>query len=153
MANGSLYGGLHYLRRLGVAAPAAPGGEDAALLRRFAASGDGDAFAALVGRHGPLVWGVCARTLGDGQDAEDAFQATFLVLARKAGAVRRPELLGPWLHGVARRTAAKLRAAAYRRQARECAMAGEPAVEATPDVVWRDLRPVLDEEVGRPPER
>jgi RNA polymerase sigma factor (sigma-70 family) len=149
MASGSWNAVLSYVRRLREPA----GEEDGELLRRFAAGRDQEAFAALVRRHGGLVWAVCNRLLPCAPDAEDAFQATFLVLARKAGAVRRPELLGPWLHGVARRTAAKLRAAAARRQAREREAAGDPAVETTPDVVWRDLRPVLDEEVGRLPER
>jgi RNA polymerase sigma factor (sigma-70 family) len=153
MASASLYGVLHYLRRLGAAGPPAAGEGDADLLRRFASGGDADAFAALVGRHGPLVWGVCTRALRDGPDAEDAFQATFVVLARKAGAVRRPELLGPWLYGVARRVAAKSRAAATRRRAAVQDLPEPTAVDPTPDVVWRDLRPVLDEEVGRLPEK
>ena len=152
MASASLYGVLHYLRRLGDVGPPAVAG-DADLLHRFAAGRDGDAFAELVSRHGPLVWGVCARMLRDGPDAEDAFQATFLVLARKAGAVRRPELLGNWLYGVARRVASKARAAAARRRAEEKGAPEDHAVDPTPDVVWRDLRPVLDEEVGRLPEK
>jgi RNA polymerase sigma factor (sigma-70 family) len=153
MANGSLYGVLHYLRRLGLASPAEAGREDADLLRRFAAARDGDAFTTLVGRHGPLVWGVCTRMLGNGPDAEDAFQATFLVLARRAASVQRPELLAAWLFGVARRVAAKARGAATRHRTEARDLAREPAMETTPDVLWRDLRPVLDEEVGRLPEQ
>ncbi|MCI0460569.1 MAG: sigma-70 family RNA polymerase sigma factor [Gemmataceae bacterium] len=126
---------------------------DGQLLARFAAGGDQAAFAALVERHGRLVLGVCRRVLGDWHAAEDAFQATFLVLARKAGALAGCDPLGPWLHGVARRTAAKARAQAARRRARE-ARAGTPG-EVGPDEgpVWRDLRAVLDEEVGRLPAR
>ena len=96
---------------------------DAELLGRFVAGRrdeDGeDAFAALVERHGPMVLGVCRRVLGDRHAAEDAFQATFLVLARKAGAIARREQLANWLHGVASRTALDARARADRRRARE----------------------------------
>jgi RNA polymerase sigma factor (sigma-70 family) len=152
MARGSLGTLLHYLHRLGPPDGAA-GAPDAELLRRYTAQGDQAAFAALVHRHGPMVWGVCTRLLPRAQDAEDAFQATFLVLVRKAAGLRGPDLLGPWLYGVAYRTALKARAGAARRQARERAAAGPAAAEATPDLVWRDLRPVLDEEVSRLPER
>jgi RNA polymerase sigma factor (sigma-70 family) len=147
-----LHAVLSYARRLGQRAAADEG--DAPLLRRFAEHRDEAAFAALVGRHGPMVWSACTRLLAATPDAEDAFQATFLVLARKAGAVRRPDLLGPWLHGVAVRTAAKLRTAAARRRRKEERAAMTPSTaDPTPDVVWRDLRPVLDEEVGRLPEK
>jgi RNA polymerase sigma factor (sigma-70 family) len=124
---------------------------DRQLLERFAASRDDTAFEALVHRHGPLVWGVCRRLLRHHQDAEDAFQATFLVLARKAGAIRRPELLANWLYGVACRTAARARADAGRRRAREHAAAVPAIVSPSSDIVWQDLRPVLDEEVQRLP--
>src|SRR5437764_9830173 len=100
---------LQCLHRL----PGAGSGEapdDPELLRRFAAARDELAFAALVGRHGPMVWGVCKRLLRRPQDAEDAFQATFLVLVRKCRGLLRPDLVGPWLHAVAVRTAARLRA-------------------------------------------
>ena len=88
------------------------------LLRRFAA-GDEAAFEALVTRHGPMVRGVCRRSLGDPSDVEDAFQATFLVLLRKAGGLRDPDALSPWLYGVAFRVAARIRARAVRRSAEE----------------------------------
>src|SRR5262249_6514956 len=87
---------------------------DRPLLERFVAGHDEAAFAALVRRHGPMVLGVCRRLLSDAHDAEDVFQATFMVLAIKAGSVGRPELLGPWLHGVAARIAARSRRAAQR---------------------------------------
>src|SRR5437588_3719247 len=96
-----------------------PDGDDSSLLTAFATGRDEAAFAALLGRHGPWVWGLCRRLLGDVHAAEDAFQATFLVLAREAGAVRRPERLGPWLYGVARRISLKARAAVARHRAEE----------------------------------
>src|SRR5215469_10726483 len=97
------------------------------LLRRFAA-GDEGAFEALVTRHGPIVRGVCRRLLGDPRDVEDAFQATFLVLLRKAGGLRDPEALSPWLYGVAVRVAARIRARAVRRSAEERKGAWLPVV-------------------------
>jgi RNA polymerase sigma-70 factor (ECF subfamily) len=121
---------------------------DRELLERFVRARDQAAFAALVHRHGPMVLGVCRRLLHDAHEAEDAFQATFLVLAHKARSIGRPEQLGPWLHGVAYRTAARARQAAQRRARRREAAPppdGDPAAE----VVWRELRQVLDEELGR----
>src|SRR4051794_11162536 len=100
---------LRHLRAL------AAGHDDATpddqLLRRFAATQDGASFAALLHRHGPMVLGVCRRRLRREQDAEDVFQATFLVLARKAGSIRRGQSLASWLHGVARRLASDAGAA------------------------------------------
>src|SRR5581483_8688710 len=126
-----------------------PSGEpsDRLLLARFARSREQAAFAEIVRRHGPLVWGVCRRLLRQEQDAEDAFQATFLVLARKAGALRWRESVGGWLHEVARRTALKARAAARRhdgeRQADAMRHARETAPAAAPE-----LREVLDAELA-----
>src|SRR5262245_18402424 len=80
---------------------------DAELLNRFATSRQDDAFAVLVRRHGPLVLGVCRRVLRHEQDAEDAFQATFLTLARHAGSIRRTAAVGSWLYRVAHRIATK----------------------------------------------
>jgi DNA-directed RNA polymerase specialized sigma24 family protein len=102
---------LDSLRQLTIAHLAADL-SDRQLLERYAGRRDEAAFAALVRRHGPLVLGVCRRLLRDGHAAEDAFQATFLVLAQRAGSVARPEALGPWLHGVATRVALKPRAQA-----------------------------------------
>jgi len=121
---------------------------DRDLLERFVTAGDGAAFAALVQRHGPMVLGVCRRLLNDAHEAEDAFQATFLVLVYKARSIGRPESLGPWLHGVAFRTAARARQAA-RRRAREREAATMPDDDPAVEVVWRELRQVLDEELGR----
>src|SRR5437763_9011688 len=97
----------------------APGLTDGQLLARFVATRDECAFASLVRRHGPMVLGVCRRVLRHDQDAEDAFQATFLVLSRKAGSIARRELLSNWLYGVARRTALKARSSASRRRSQE----------------------------------
>ncbi len=113
---------------------------------------DQDAFATLVGRHGPLVWGVCRRALGHTQDAEDAFQATFLVLARKAGTVAwRSEIAG-WLHAVALHVTRKAREQAGRRRALEREAAVNPPVPPPhePDL---DLSAALDAEIHRLPEK
>jgi RNA polymerase sigma factor (sigma-70 family) len=143
MANGPLTPILRHVRRIGTAAaPAADG--DRQLLERFTAHGDTTAFAALVRRHGPMVLGVCRRVLRDPHAADDAFQATFLLLVRKAGSLRRPDALGPWLYGVARRTALKTRTLLARRRARERPLVDRPVVPAD-DLTWRDLRPILDD--------
>src|SRR4051812_20330263 len=91
---------------------------DGQLLARFAADRDEAAFAALMRRHGPMVLAACRRLLRDWHAAQDAFQATFLVLARKSATLREPELLARWLHGVACRTSMKARADAARRRDR-----------------------------------
>src|SRR5262245_1544532 len=98
---------------------AADGATDGALLARYVSRRDGAAFEELLRRHGPMVLGVCRRVLGSHHEAEDAFQATFLVLARKAGSVRPREAVGRWLHGVARLAALKARREAARRAERE----------------------------------
>ncbi len=142
---------IRFVRRIAVAESAETA--DALLLRRFIDSRDAEAFTALVQRHGPMVYGVCQRMLGDIHEAEDCFQATFLILARRARAVGRPESVGGWLHGVACRVAARARHVLARRRAQERQVVDVPAVERTPELVWTDLRPVLDEEIDRLPER
>jgi RNA polymerase sigma factor (sigma-70 family) len=132
------------------AAPGAGGPDDAELLGRFVRSRDEAAFELLVWRHGTLVYNVCRRLLRDAHAAEDAFQATFLVLLRKAASIGRGPALAGWLYRVAYRVALRARARPAPRPAGDLP---EPAVEAADDVLWRDLRPVLDEEVGRLPEK
>ena len=107
---------------------------DEELLDRFTARHDEEAFAALVERHGPMVLSVCRRVLHESHDVEDAFQATFLVLARKGGAIRKRKAISCWLHGVAYRVAARLRGARTREHhllvTQECRTAADPAAEA-----------------------
>ena len=124
---------------------------DAELLARFATGGDESAFAELVRRHGPLARGVCDRVLGHRAEADDAFQAVLIVLARKAGVVRDPGRLGPWIYGVAVRCAMRARRDTLARQRRQSPMPDMPARAADPD--WADVRPVLDAEVDRLPEK
>ncbi|WP_165064144.1 RNA polymerase sigma factor [Paludisphaera rhizosphaerae] len=123
---------------------------DPQLLDRFTRLGDREAFEALVGRHGPMVMGICRRVLGDASDADDAFQATFLVLIRRAPALRSDVVLAAWLHGVASKVARRARSDRARRSARErTAMDVEPAVEQT--TADFALKAVVDEEVERLP--
>src|SRR5262245_44238311 len=115
MATGQLGSAIGYLRRL-MQAQGADGLTDRQLLECFLADRDEAAFEALVRRHGAMVMGVCRRVLHDPHDAEDAFQATFLVLVRKASSLSQPELLGNWLYGVAYRTAREARTRSARRR-------------------------------------
>src|SRR3974377_2132573 len=125
---------------------------DGDLLNRFVAGRDEAAFAALVRRHGQMVWGVCRRVLAGQQDAEDAFQATFLVLVRKAASVVPREMVGNWLYGVAHRTAVKARAVAARRAARERQVTTLPEATAGEVDHRHDLSPLLDQELSHLPE-
>jgi RNA polymerase sigma factor (sigma-70 family) len=151
--SGELYEHLETLFQVG----AVGGLSDAQLLERFVASRDqaGEAaFRALVARHGRMVLRVCRSVLGDLHEAEDAFQVTFLALARKGGSVRKHESIGSWLHGTAHRVALKAKTAARRRLARESRVA-EAAVssESQPGIEDCELSPVLHEEIERLPEK
>jgi TIGR03009 family protein len=126
---------------------------DRDLLGRFARRRDEPAFGALVRRHGPMVLATCRRVLRHEHDAEDTFQAVFLVLARKAGAIRWRRSVSAWLHEVAVRLARKAKAQAARRRDRESRPECARATELGDDITWRDLRPVLDEELHRLPEK
>jgi RNA polymerase sigma factor (sigma-70 family) len=150
MATGQVNSVLHYFRR---AALLQDGGgmTDGQLLERFLTQRDEAAFEALVRRHGLMVWGVCRRVLHHLQDAEDAFQATFFVLARKAASITRRESVGSWLYGAAYRAALEARAARRPRE-RQVNTMPEPVVVTEVDI-WRDLRPLLDQELSRLPDK
>lgn len=139
------------LRRLSRLAPL-EATDDGLLLTAFIERREPEAFESLVQRHGPMVLGVCQRILGHAQDAEDAFQAVFLVLARKAESVRPREMVGNWLYGVAYRTSLQARASATRRRSREMHVDSFPEPSVTPRDAWQDLQPVLDEELNRLPD-
>src|SRR5271166_5605791 len=129
---------------------------DANLLERFVSGREEAAFAALMQRHGPMVLGVCRRVLGRAQDVEDACQATFLVLVRRAGAIRRRASLASWLHGVAHRIALRLFAQTRRHSAGVDAADVDPQAppaDPTADLTWREVRALLDAELQRLPEK
>lgn len=130
--------------------PDGGGMTDGELLARFLSSRDDSALAALVRRHAPMVWGVCCRLLHHHHDAEDAFQATFLVLVRKAAAVPR-QAVANWLYGVARQTAVRVRRTAAKRGRRETQVVNMPEPTVA-QVRGADLQAVLDEELGRLPD-
>ncbi len=128
---------------------------DRQLLERFVNRSDSlseDAFTALLQRHGPMVWGVCRRLLPDQCAAADAFQATFLVLVRRASVVRVDDSLGPWLYGVSRRVAARARSISLRQRVRETSGV-EVAASVAPDPERAEWLAILDEEIARLPER
>ena len=137
--------------------PAAHHGTDRDLVRRFAHAADPEAFAELVRRHGPTVLGVCRRAARDPHLADDAFQATFLVLARRAASLRDPAAVGSWLFGVARRTALAARRRELRRAdvvpGRVSPSAPLAAPSPQPLAPWDDVLAVLDEELARLPEK
>src|SRR3989442_439004 len=141
MATGQLNGVLHNLRRMALLRDA-QALSDAELLQCFIANNEESAFAGLVHRHGPMVFSVCQRVLGNTQDAEDAFQAAFLVLARKAATIRPRTMVGNWLYGVAYRTALRAKTMIAKRQAREKQVREMPDCAALPEPAWSDLRPL-----------
>jgi RNA polymerase sigma factor (sigma-70 family) len=126
---------------------------DAQLLERYVRSREDVAFAALVHRHGPMVWGVCRRVLRSHQDAEDAFQATFLVLVRKAASLVSRELVANWLYGVAQQTALKARATTARRGMRERQVSAMPEPVVERQELRDDLQALLDQELACLPDR
>ncbi len=126
---------------------------DGQLLARFVAGREEAVFEAIIHRHGAMVWGVCRRILQDHHDAEDAFQATFLVLARKAASVVPRENVGNWLHGVAYRTAVKARTTRAKRRVRESQVQDTPEPEAGSQGDWNSLSESLDRELNRLPEK
>jgi RNA polymerase sigma factor (sigma-70 family) len=126
---------------------------DAQLLENFVIRRDEPSFEVLVWRHGAMVLAVCQRVLRDAHEAEDAFQATFLVFARKAASIGRGEVVAAWLYKVAYRVSLRLRGAAAKRAAPGAPTDELPAPELAGDADWHDLRPVLDDEIARLPEK
>ena len=124
---------------------------DGELLRAFLAQKDQGAFTAIVQRHGTLVLAVCRRVVRHEQDAEDGCQATFLLLARQASAIRKQDSLASWLHGAAYQMANSARRAASRRKRHEGQAAPDPPADPAWAAAWREVQVVLDEEVHRLP--
>jgi RNA polymerase sigma factor (sigma-70 family) len=147
-----------FLRRLtrGMAAESMSAEPDRRLVERLLAGPDEVAFEAVVRRHGPMVYRVCWRALQRDEDAEDAFQATFLLLARKLGSLRKRDSLASWLHGVAHRVALDAKKQLARRRRHEAAPKDDPTGprDGPPEeITWRELRAVLDAELAVLPER
>jgi RNA polymerase sigma factor (sigma-70 family) len=152
MASSQLSPAIQHLRRAALLRDGA-GLTDAQLLEVYVRRREEAAMAALVRRHGPMVWGVCRRVLRNHHDAEDAFQATFLVFVRKAASLAIPELLANWLYGVAHQTALKARATTARRGARERQVTQMPEPAVTEQCLWDDLQSLLDQELSRLPDK
>ena len=150
MHNGQLKGVLRHIRNM-VGAGQTRDLSDPDLIDRFVQDRDEAAFAAILERHGPLVLGVCRRSLRSEHHAEDACQATFLVFARKAASIRKRESLASWLHGVASRVARKLQADIKRRAARDVSVTDLIRPDTTNEISWREGLAVLDEELNRLP--
>src|SRR5437868_13514295 len=148
MATSQLSGVIQHLRRTVLLRDGA-GMTDGQLLSDYISRRDEAALAALVHRHGPMVWGVCRRVLRNYHDAEDAFQAAFLVFVRKAGSIAARELVANWLYGVAHQTALKARATAAKKNARERQVREMPEPAVADQDLWSDLQPLLDEELSR----
>jgi RNA polymerase sigma factor (sigma-70 family) len=141
---------VDHLRRL--VPPPEAALSDGQLLGRYVTTRDQEAFAVLVRRHGPMVLGVCRRVLRDLHDAEDAFQAAFFILARKAASVVKRASLSAWLHAVAYRAALEARTGNVRRRTRERSMPELPQPQVAPAEA-QDWRPLLDDELSRLPEK
>jgi RNA polymerase sigma factor (sigma-70 family) len=147
MATGQMNSVIQHLRRTMLRV-----GEeltDAQLMDCFISRGDEAAIAAVVQRHAPMVWGVCRRLLRNHEDAEDAFQATFLVFVRKASSIASREIVGNWLYGVAHQTALKARATIAKRKERERQVPDMPEPAALEQNLLPDLQPLLDKELSR----
>jgi RNA polymerase sigma factor (sigma-70 family) len=151
MAAAQLGAVLRHIRGL-TADPHSGEPNDGALLRAFLTRNDQGAFEALVRRHGPMVLRVCRRALNNAHDAEDALQATFLLLARRAASIRKRESLASWLHGVASRMAADARKAAARRHRHESRAHPTPPPDPALSAAWKELQVLLDKEIARLPE-
>jgi RNA polymerase sigma factor (sigma-70 family) len=151
MATGHLTSAVRHLRRAAIL-PDGAGLTDGQLLDAFLRRCDEAAFEVLVRRHGPMVLGVCRRVLGNDADAEDAFQATFLVLVKKAGSIVPRGRVGNWLYGVAHNTALKAKAMRSRRRLKEREAGSRPRPE-TSATEWQHLHAALDDELGRLPEK
>jgi RNA polymerase sigma factor (sigma-70 family) len=151
MATSRLSKAVHELCRATLKGGA--GLSDRQLLDHFIEHRDEAAFAALVRRHGALVWGVCRRILAHHHDAEDAFQAAFLVLARKAASVKPRAMVANWLYGVAHRTALKAKAMAMRRRRREKQVLTMPEAKAAAQDRWSELEPLLDQALAALPDK
>src|SRR5262245_13479001 len=152
MANGSMENVLRHIRAL-AGERLATDADDGQLLERFAVRQEPAAFNALLGRHGPMVLGVCRRVLHHAQDAEDVFQATFLLLARKARTIRKRASVGSWLHSVAYRLAVQTKIREARRRARERQAADMRTTKPGFEAAWQELQALLDEELQRLPEK
>jgi RNA polymerase sigma factor (sigma-70 family) len=145
---------LRHLRKLAAGQPTSSEPDQKLLQQFLAGEPPGEAaFSALVGRHGAMVLGVCRSVLGHPQDAEDAFQATFLVLARKGRAIRKRESVGSWLHGVAYRLARRAKVQAAKRRARPTPAAPLPAEGPLEELSVREWQAILHEELERLPEK
>src|SRR5262249_18904364 len=152
MANAPLTSVLRHIRNL-AAAENCKNLTDGQLLDSFSSHHEEAAFAVLVRRHGPLVLRVCRRVLRQEQDAEDAFQPTFFVLARKAASIRKREALVSWLHGVAYRMAMNAKREAARRREHEARAKVSSENNLGRELAWRDVQAVLEEEIQRLPEK
>jgi RNA polymerase sigma factor (sigma-70 family) len=151
MAIGDMNRVIHQLRKLALAQDGVES-TDGQLLECFVSRRENAALEALMLRHGPMVWGVCRRLLNH-HDAEDAFQATFLILVRKAAAIMPREMVGNWLYGVAHQAALNARTRIAKTHAREVQLVEMPEPTPIDEDCWRDLGPILDRELTRLPDK
>jgi RNA polymerase sigma factor (sigma-70 family) len=144
-----------FIRRLrgDLAASQRGGVSDAQLLDRWLVQRDEAAFEVLLWRHGPMILSVCRRVLDTDADVEDAFQATFLLLVRKAASIRRGASVAAWLYQTAYRVALRARQRSRQQSAREIARGELSVTDPNDEVLWRDVRPILDDEINRLPDK